>query len=313
MPVFTLPSRPAASPTARKPPGIQQSWRLARFLTHNQKILMKEISVEDIDRYRAPALDKGLDILELLSEQKEGLTRAEILKLLGRNASEIYRMLERLVAREYVMRSPGGDRYTLSLKLFALAHRHPPLNRFIAEALPVMQRFADEAEQSCHLGVYERGNILVIAQVDGPGTWGLSIRLGSRVSLIDTASGQVTLAYQTGEERARMLAEHTKVKGEGSVTPRALAEALRAIRAKAFLQKQSVQTSGVVDVSFPVLGPSGHAMAALTTPYVKRIDQHPAPAIERVTELLRHAASQLSLYHAPFEQATGGAAGINHP
>ena len=48
---------------------------------------------DDADRYRAPALDKGLDILELLAEQKEGLTRAEITKLLGRNASEMYRML----------------------------------------------------------------------------------------------------------------------------------------------------------------------------------------------------------------------------
>ena len=79
----------------------------------------------DADRYRAPALDKGLDILELLSEQKSGLTRAEITKMLGRNASEMYRMLERLVARQYVVRSPEGDRYSLSLKLYALAHRHP--------------------------------------------------------------------------------------------------------------------------------------------------------------------------------------------
>jgi DNA-binding IclR family transcriptional regulator len=257
--------------------------------------------VEDIDRYRAPALDKGLDILELLSEQKGGLTRAEILKLLGRNASEMYRMLERLVAREYVVRSPGGDRYALSLKLYALAHRHPPVNRFIAEALPIMQRFADQAEQSCHLGMYDRGNILVIAQVDGPGTWGLSIRLGSRVSLIDTASGQITLAYQTDEERARMLAEHTKVKGEGTIAPDQLSATLADIRAKTFLQKNSVQTHGVVDVSFPVLGPSGYAMAALTTPYVKRIDEHPAPSIERVTELLRRAAAELSLFHASRE------------
>ena len=63
--------------------------------------------------------------LELLAEQKEGLTRAEITKLLGRNASEMYRMLERLVARQYVVRSAAGDRYSLSLKLYALAHRHP--------------------------------------------------------------------------------------------------------------------------------------------------------------------------------------------
>ena len=42
----------------------------------------------DADRYRAPELDKGLDILEWLAEQKDGLTRAEITKLLGRNAKE---------------------------------------------------------------------------------------------------------------------------------------------------------------------------------------------------------------------------------
>ena len=108
-----------------------------------------ESPLDEADRYRAPALDKGLDILELLSEQKEGLTRAEIMKALGRNASEIYRMLERLVARQYVVRSAGGDRYSLSLKLFALAHRHPPMNRFISAAMPVMQGFAAEPEVVC--------------------------------------------------------------------------------------------------------------------------------------------------------------------
>ena len=183
---------------------------------------------DDADRYRAPALDKGLDILELLAEQKEGLTRAEITKLLGRNASEMYRMLERLVARQYVVRSAAGDRYSLSLKLYALAHRHPPMNRLISEALPLMQRFADAAEQSCHLVVYDRGNLLVIAQVDGPGTWGMSVRLGSRVGLIDTGSGRVMLAFQSIEQREQMLAEHTKVKGEVTIDRDALGTGVRA-------------------------------------------------------------------------------------
>ena len=183
---------------------------------------------DDADRYRAPALDKGLDILELLAEQKEGLTRAEITKLLGRNASEMYRMLERLVARQYVVRSAAGDRYSLSLKLYALAHRHPPMNRLISEALPLMQRFADAAEQSCHLVVYDRGNLLVIAQVDGPGTWGISVRLGSRVGLIDTGSGRVMLAFQSIEQREQMLAEHTKVKGEVTHRSRRARAGLRA-------------------------------------------------------------------------------------
>ena len=176
----------------------------------------------------------------MLAEQKEGLTRAEITKLLGRNASEMYRMLERLVARQYVVRSPGGDRYSLSLKLYALAHRHPPMNRLISEALPVMQRFADDAEQSCHLVVYDRGNLLVIAQVDGPGTWGISVRLGSRVGLIDTGSGRVMLAFQSAEQREHMLAEHTKVKGEVTIDRDALETDLRAYsHGRVFAEGQS--------------------------------------------------------------------------
>lgn len=257
-----------------------------------------EAALDEADRYRAPALDKGLDILELLSEQKDGLTRAEIMKALGRNASEIYRMLERLVARQYVVRSAGGDRYSLSLKLFALAHRHPPMNRFISAALPVMQAFADEAEQSCHLTVYDRGNLLVIAQVDGPGTWGLSIRLGSHVGLIDTASGQVMLAFQSDGERARMLAEHTKVKGEIALDEHALQSTLATIRVHGHLRKDSAQTFGVTDVTFPILGPAGHAIASLTTPYMRRIDEYVAPSLDRVTTMLEAAAAKLCMHEA---------------
>ena len=40
---------------------------------------------EEEDRYRAPALDKGLDILELLAGIDGGLTQAEIAKRLGRS------------------------------------------------------------------------------------------------------------------------------------------------------------------------------------------------------------------------------------
>ena len=256
-------------------------------------------AADEAERYRAPALDKGLDILELLAEQKEGLTRAEIMKALGRNASEIYRMLERLVARQYVMRSPGGDRYTLSLKLFALAHRHPPMQRFLTEAVPQMQRFADAAEQSCHLSVYDRGNLLVIAQVDGPGTWGLSIRLGSRVGLIDTASGHVMLAFQTEDERARMLAEHTRVKGEIARSADELGAMLEAIRQEGHLRKDSAQTFGVTDVTFPILGPSGQAIASLTSPYMRRIDSYVAPSLDEVTSMLEATAEKLSQSRRP--------------
>jgi DNA-binding IclR family transcriptional regulator len=247
------------------------------------------------ERYRAPALDKGLDILELLAQQPQGLTRAEIVKEMDRSASEIYRMLERLVARQYVTRSLAGDRYALSLKLFALANRHPPVSRMVNQALPVMDAFANQAEQSCHLGLYDRGNVLIAAQINSPRGWSFSLHRGARVGLLDTASGQVLLAFSQADDAARMRAEHTAVDGEVAITEAKLQATLEGIRTRGFLERDSQQSFGVVDISFPILGPDHTALAALTCPYIRRIDAHVGPDLQAARELLRQAALALSL------------------
>jgi len=247
------------------------------------------------DRYRAPALDKGLDILELLAKQPQGLTRAEIVKEMDRSASEIYRMLERLVARQYVLRSSSGDRYSLSLKLFALAHIHPPLNRLVTQALPIMDEFASKAEQSCHMGVHDRGNVLITAQVNGPGPWGMSTRLGSRVGLLDTASGRALIAFAEPEQARQMLAQHTALDGEVPISPDELARALLSVRELGYVEGDSLQSFGVVDISCPILGPDNTALAALTCPYIRRIDRHIGPNQQQVRGMLLQAAQALSL------------------
>jgi DNA-binding IclR family transcriptional regulator len=247
------------------------------------------------DRYRAPALDKGLDILELLAQQPQGLTRAEIVKEMDRSASEIYRMLERLVVRQYVTRSLSGDRYALSLKLFALANIHPPLNRLINQALPVMDAFASKAEQSCHLGVYDRGNVLITAQINSPRGWSFSLHRGARVGLMDTGSGHVLLAFSATADMDRMRAEHTAVDGEVPITETKLQSTLSSIRELGYLERDSQQSFGVVDISFPILGPDNGALAALTCPYIRRIDTHVGPDLQAARELLRQAAQTLSL------------------
>ena len=244
--------------------------------------------------YRAPALDKGLDILELLATQPQGLTRSQIVKDMARSPNEIYRMLERLVARQYVTRSASGDRYALSLKLFAMAHAHPPLNRLVNQALPVMDDFARRAEQSCHMGVYDRGNVLIAAQINSPRGWSFSVQRGARVGLLDTASGHMLLAYADADSRQRMLAEHRPLDGEVPVTDDGLAQTLAAIRAQGYVERDSAQSFGVVDISFPIFAPDNTALATLTCPYIRRIDRHVGPELAAVRACLREASVALS-------------------
>ena len=59
--------------------------------------------------YRAPALEKGLDILELLAQQEDPLNKKQISESLNRSVNEIFRMLTVLEERQYQTK-PGGSR-----------------------------------------------------------------------------------------------------------------------------------------------------------------------------------------------------------
>lgn len=75
--------------------------------------------------YRAPALEKGLDILELMAGVPEGLGQAEIARRLGRSVGEIFRMLACLVERGYLaVRRPGAV-YVVTERVRRLAGPSP--------------------------------------------------------------------------------------------------------------------------------------------------------------------------------------------
>jgi DNA-binding IclR family transcriptional regulator len=245
------------------------------------------------ERYRAPALDKGLDILELLAATDESMTQAEIAKALARSPNEIYRMLDRLVRRGYVARILG-DRYELTLRLFALAHQHPPVRRLVSQALPVMRKFCKRAEQACHLTVYDRGRVVVVAQMDAPSYWTYSIRVGSRVSLYNTGSGHVLLAYATPQERAMMEAERED-QAEDMSRPEGLDARLVAIRRQGYEKMPSFQSEAVYNLSAPILGANDTAIAALTCPFLPRIDRPDVPGMEAALDTLLDAARELSV------------------
>lgn len=255
--------------------------------------VVEVLEEEEIERYRAPALDKGLDILELLANVDGGLTQAEIAKRLGRSPNEFYRMLDRLVRRGYVIRT-DGDRYALTLKLFGLAQLHAPVRRLVSYATPLMRELAEISQQANQLVVFDRGAAVVIAQQEAPDYWGISIRVGAHISLFDTGSGHVLLAFRSPEERRMMIAENARSTEKPPAQPPEFFQRLDQIRERGYEMMASLQTAGVYNLSAPVLGPDGKAIAALTVPYITLVNAPSAPDITRTIELILATAEKLS-------------------
>jgi len=246
-------------------------------------------------RYRAPALDKGLDILELLAAEPSGLTRAEIVRSMDKSASEIYRMLERLVIRGYVIRSPEGDRYSLSLKLFSLSTRYPPLRRLRTNAQPLMDLFATNTLQSVHLAALDRNSAVVIAQASSPANWEFRLRLGSQLDLFTTGSGATLLAFQ---DDASLLELFTRARESGVMASQKMISAkqkeLAQIKKDGQRTSESLQLIGVTDISVPVLDVHNYGIAVLTCPYIQRVSdkagaKNPASIAQARTALLKLA------------------------
>ncbi len=246
-----------------------------------------------VARYRAPALEKGLDILELLSDRPDGLSQTEIARALDRSVGEIFRMLNCLVERGYLAIHRPGDRYILTLKLFELSHKNPPIHRLLSDAIPLMKDLAERVHQSCHLVVIEAGHGSVVAQVDSPGYIGFAVRVGSVVQLHRSASGRVLLAFQAPEDRERILARRTSSEREAH-DPAKLDSILDAIKKRGYEDMESTRTRGVRDLSFPILNHRGAAVAALTIPFIEHLDIPVDPSLAAARQVLSEIASHLS-------------------
>lgn len=250
-------------------------------------------TTDEVARYAAPALEKGLDIIEVLVDQPQGLTMNDLAKKLGRTVSEIFRMAMSLQQRGY-LQVDSVDRYTLTMKLLELAHHQQPLKSLVATALPLMRELANRARQSCHLCTHFDGRIIVAAQVDSPGLWSFGLKLGAVMSLTDTASGHVLLAFRDEAERTRMLGAQIKVYGDLSIDPAQLLRRLEEVRTLGYIIMPSRQTRGVTNIARPVFGVDGQVIASLSVPYIERLEPEGSPRIEAVRDQIAEVAAQLS-------------------
>jgi DNA-binding IclR family transcriptional regulator len=250
----------------------------------------RENERKDGPTYQAPALEKGLDIIELLATADVPLSRTDIARHLNRSVGEIYRMLHQLVQRNYV--AIVNDSYVLTTKLFELSHYNPPTQRLLSEAVPIMHKLAGEVDQACHLTVYSQGRQIVIAKVDVPSGMGFSVRIGSELDVLVSASGRVLLAFQ--DEQTRTLRIEESAKREPEFKLEDLDQVFRKILEQGFEAAPSGQVKGLFAISFPILDLRGFALAALTVPYAERVDQKGRKTARDVQAILGNAARSLT-------------------
>lgn len=219
--------------------------------------------------YSAPALEKGLDILELMARLGGKRSLTTIAEELRRSKSEIFRMVAVLVERGYLDRDAESDEFFLTNRLFDVALRTPRVADLLSEAVPAMTRLAYDTGHSPHLVVIQDGETVVIAAVPGRSDMSFTLRLGYRRPSIDATSGQVIIAFQAEEDRQNLIREGM-ARAKMRAVPADLILTLDRIRAKGFELHESRDFEGITDICCPIIGENGSAVAAIIVACVKR-------------------------------------------
>ena len=216
-------------------------------------------------KYRAPALEKGLDVLELLASAKSPMTLSQISARLERSVSELFRMVQVLESRGYVALSSRGDGFELTNKLFGLGLSRGPSQNLLASALPLMQALSEQTRQACHLAIASDDRMVVIARIEAPGDVGFSVRVGYQRPLVQSTSGLLIYAFQPPKIRDQWRALlRPGLSLEAWVAFEAQAE--KAL-AQGHIAAPSSYIDGITDISCPVTNDIG-TIAALTMPWI---------------------------------------------
>ncbi len=250
----------------------------------------------DDRKYRAPALEKGLDVLELLSSHGEPMTPSQMSGVLGRSVSELFRMIQVLEFRGYIEQSPEG--YRLTNRLFTLGMAQAPVRSLVETALPVMRELADATVQSCHLVVLSGEQIVVIARIEGPGDLGFSVRVGYRRNVIDATSG--LMFYGCAPTAGKTALRERLIARFGAARTNRFIKAAEEAGARGHVERPSDFVKGVTDLAAPIMGADG-VIGTLITPYIERTP--PTSEIEVVVSHLLRAAAALSTEMSAVSQA----------
>ncbi|MEM6428864.1 MAG: IclR family transcriptional regulator C-terminal domain-containing protein [Deinococcota bacterium] len=254
------------------------------------KISTHKTSAEAL-KYRVPALEKGLDILEYLSDISVPQSQAEIARALGRNTSEIFRMLDCLEQRGYLLRD-GSAKYQLSLKLYQLAHTHSLVDTLLEAARNPMRNFAKQQRESVHLSVLHEGQLLVLAEELSPNPIRISVEVGRSFPAVKTSSGKLLLAQLEQSEVEAFLEDDPHTQHASQHAQRNLHEQITELRsATSFVAKSDI-TVGVQDVSVLIGQASLGLSATLTVPLLMLKDR--ILETDKVLRALKEAATHIN-------------------
>jgi DNA-binding IclR family transcriptional regulator len=243
--------------------------------------------------YNVRAVERAMQILSAFDSEHGDRGVSEIAQITGLHKATTHRIMMTLLHGGFLERAPDGERFRLGVRVVELglgALRGLDLRQ---AAFPYMERLVERFDETCDLGIYDRGWVLYVEVVHSRHSLTIAARVGRRLPAHCTASGRVFLAFLPPEAVEGALDEPLEPCTEKTTTSLAkLREELEATRQRGYALDDEEFEAGIRAVSAPIRDIDGHVIAALSMP--GPVNRMPPQRIPEIAAALLESAAAIS-------------------
>ena len=210
-------------------------------------------SIERIDR-----------VLELIGDQDDGLTHAQIAKTLDIPKSSLTLLIKELIKFNYLSAAPPGNRYILGPRLLLLAGRFLHNQDIVQIGRPILGRLVDKVDETAFMAVRNGLEVVYVMRVNKSNTSSSSsVHIGQRAALHKTAAGKAILAFQSDQKIGHIIGDLATANNE-EIDAARLKDELMDIRQNGVSYCLEEFQPGINSLGAPVFNLEGRVVAAIT-------------------------------------------------
>ncbi len=214
--------------------------------------------------YDAPALRKGVGVIEVLCESDQPLGVTELCDRLDINKHMMFRILQTLLDINWVVFEPATAKYSMSLRPFHFTSK--PVNRtdLLGAAMLPAKALWDEIGENLSIAVLDGDQFMYISHLQSRRQVSLTGSVGGRYYLHASAPGKLFLAY--GSEalwKTVTAATLPALTGITITTKRELQQEIKDVRAQGYALDMEEYADGAMCFAAPIFNCNNEIVGAL--------------------------------------------------
>ncbi|WP_216093619.1 IclR family transcriptional regulator [Sporolituus thermophilus] len=258
---------------------------------------MNNIQVEEKKMRAIQSVVRAFNILNYLAAHRTGESLSNISRGIGLSKSTTHSLISTLEQLGYVQQDQSTGKYYLGMKLFELGqvvHANMDLRKI---AMPYLSELAKKYEETVHLAVLSKGEVVYIDKVDSPRSIRIASQIGGRNPAYCTGVGKVLLASLSDAELAKTLKNvDFRRFTENTITDAlSLKKHLEEVRQRGYAFDREEFEIGLFCIAAPIKNHKGNVIAAisLSGPTARMTNGNLEQMIEDLTGTAKLISKQL--------------------